>query len=325
MTKKPRSIKTFVVKKEQENLRLDQFLSQQKDIASRSQALKLLNPSQVCLNNKRILKASHRLKAGDILSVQLLPKAVPSLKAYPQTLEILFEDESLIVLNKPSGLVTHPSPGHPHNSLVNALLGKNKKLSPGSQPLRPGIIHRLDKDSSGLLLVTKSLVAQEKLIEDFKRHRIQRDYQALTLKAPQPLEDRLETWLIRHTKQRQKFISLSKFQEGAKKAITDYKLITEHESGISWIHCQLKTGRTHQIRVHLSSINCPILGDPLYGKQKISAIKDPQLKLLIQNLNRVALHAFRLKFLHPLTKKTLKFEIPWPDNLQALLKHLQFL
>ena len=324
MKKSSELIKTFLVEKEQEALRLDQFLSQQDEIASRSQALKLLKQSRIFLNRKALTKASYRLKAGDSLSVRLLPEEAQNLKAYDYPLEILFEDESLMVLNKPSGLVTHPSPGHPHDSLVNALLGQNKKLSPGSQSLRPGIIHRLDKDSSGLLIVAKTLQAQEQLIEGFKNHRIQREYHALTLKVPQPLESRLETWLIRHAKHRQKFVSVSKFQEGAKKAITDYKLIKEHESGLSWIKCQLKTGRTHQIRVHLSSINCPILGDPLYGRQKLAKIQDPKLKLLIKNLNRVALHAFRLKFQHPLTKKNLKFEIPWPKNLSPLLNQLHF-
>ena len=314
--KSSQNIKTFIVKKEEEQLRLDQFLRRKKEI--RSQASKLLNQKKVFLNNKA-LKASYRIKAGELLSVQLEES-----QSSPYKADILFEDESLIVVNKASGVLTHPAPGNNNSNLVQALLDKNKSLSPGSHPLRPGIVHRLDKDSSGLLLVAKKLAAQEFLIKAFKNREIKREYFALSLKPPQPLEGRLETWLIRHPKHRQKFYSIKEFKAGAKKAITNYKLIKEHESGLSWIKCQLETGRTHQIRVHLSSINCPILGDPLYGRQKLSALKDSGLKQIIKNLNRVALHAFRLEFQHPVSKKTRTFEIGWPDNLKALLERLQF-
>ena len=321
MKKKPLQRKKISIPKEAEGLRLDQFLAESQIVKTRSQALKLISRKNILLNNTSP-KASYRVQAGDLLKIFLEEEEAELLSPHSATLDILFEDEELIVLKKPAGLVVHPAPGHKEKTLVNILAHK-KKLSPGSHPLRPGIVHRLDKGTSGLMLLTKNLTVQNIMIEQFKQRKVQREYWAVSLKPPSPLKDTLETWIKRHPTHRKKFISLKEFQKGGKKAITSYQLFRKSKSGLSWIKCRLNTGRTHQIRVHLSSLSCPIAGDELYGgKQKLSFIKDSRIKEQIRNLNRIALHAHKLSFLHPSSAKPMLFHSPWPSDLKALLKNL---
>ncbi|MCZ0932126.1 MAG: RluA family pseudouridine synthase [Oligoflexia bacterium] len=320
------SFKEVLITEEFKNLRLDVFLTKNDFASSRAKALRLISSQAVFLKGKA-LKASYRLRSGDLLKVFLSPDDSHQkdiLSPYDYPLEIVFEDEEILVVNKPAGLVVHPAPGHKDKTLVNILSSK-KKLSPGSQNLRPGVVHRLDKGASGLLILAKTKRSEQDLIQQFKRQEIQRKYWAIALRAPAPYEDQIETWIGRHPVLRKKFIALKEFRAGSKKAVTFYQLIKQHSSGISWIHCQLKTGRTHQIRVHLSSIGCPLLGDSLYGQKKLSFIKDQGLKKEIQDLDRIALHAYFLQFIHPQSKKTLFFEIPWPEELYFLLKKLKFL
>ena len=319
-----KSFKEILITDEFKFLRLDLFLTKIKISSSRSQALKLISNKGVFLNKKN-LKASYRLNKGDILKIYLPEeKEEELLKAYDYPLEIVFEDEELLVVNKPAGLVVHPGPGHKDKTLVNILFGA-KKLSSGSEKLRPGIVHRLDKEASGLLILSKTKKSEEALIQKFKKHEIQRKYWALALRPPSPYSDWIETWWGRHPVHRKKFASFKEFKTGRKKAITFYQLLKQHSSGISWLECQLKTGRTHQIRVHLSSIGSSILGDDFYGRQKLSFIKNQNLKKEIQKLKRIALHAYSLSFQHPLSKKSLSFEIPWPENLHPLLKQIKIL
>ena len=319
------SFKEILITEEFKNLRLDVFLTQKAFTPSRAQALKLISSQAVLLKGKA-LKASYRLNEGDILKI-FLPKAKTGkelLSPYEYPLEIVFEDEELLVVKKPAGLVVHPAPGHKDKTLVNILVSKNK-LAFNPQNLRPGIVHRLDKEVSGLLIVAKTSQTEQILIDQFKRHEIQRKYWALTLRPPFSCSGRIETWIGRHPVHRKKFIAFKSFKSGTKKAITFYQLVKEHPQGLSWIQCQLKTGRTHQIRVHLSSIGCPILGDSFYGRLRLSFIKDLCLKKEIQNLNRVALHAYSLQFSHPQSKKKMSFESAWPEELSLLLKKLTFL
>ena len=318
-----KNVKEILITEEFKDLRLDVFLTKNELVSSRSQALKLISNQSVSLSGKT-LKASYRLREGDLLKVYLSPAEEENiLKPYDYPLEIVFEDEELLIVNKPAGLVAHPAPGHRDKTLVNILFA-DKKLSSGSEKLRPGIVHRLDKGASGLLILSKTKKSEEALIQQFKKHEIQRKYWALALHAPSPYSDQIETWLGRHPVHRKKFASFKEFKAGRKRAITFYQLLQQNLSGISWIECQLKTGRTHQIRVHLSSIGCPILGDDLYGRQKLSFIKDQSLKKEIQKLNRIALHAYSLKFQHPQSKKSLFFESPWPEDLHSLLKQMKF-
>lgn len=304
-------------------MRVDLFLIQKKLASSRSEASKLFQEQKVQINQKAV-KASHRLKESDVLSVLLSRETKPAgLSPYSAPLDIVFEDEALLVLNKPAGLVVHPGAGNKDKTLVNILMGHKKKLSPGSSPLRPGIVHRLDKEASGLLLIAKTKESEKTLIEGFKNHEIRRDYHAIALKAPLPKAGEITSWIKRHPVHRKKFHALKSFQSGAKKAVTLYQSLKEHESGLTWLVCQLKTGRTHQIRVHLSSINSPILGDRLYGGGWPGDLKN--LFLNKENLNRIALQAFKLQFKHPLSKKKLCFESPWPEDLKPLLKKLNWL
>lgn len=318
-----KSFKEVLVTRKFKDLRLDLFLIKNNLAPSRSKALKLISSQNVLLKGKAV-KASCRLREGDLLKIYPPAHDKNILTAYNYPLKIVFEDEELLIVDKPAGLVVHPSPGHEDKTLVNILF-KKKKLSSGSDKLRPGIVHRLDKGASGLLILSKSKKSERLLIQQFKKHEIKRKYWALSLHAPSPHSNQIETWWGRHPIQRKKFTVFKDFKSGRKKAITFYQLIKEHSSGISWIECQLKTGRTHQIRVHLSSIGCPLLGDDLYGRQKLSFIKDQNLKKDIQKLERIALHACALKFQHPLSKKTLFFESPWPEELNFLLKKLKLL
>lgn len=228
-----------------------------------------------------------------------------------------------MVLNKPAGLVIHPAPGHPDKTLVNILCHKTN-LAPGSNPLRPGIVHRLDKDVSGLLILAKTRNALKDLVQQFKAHNVEREYWAVCFRTPSLLKGKIETWVTRHPVNRKKFISLNQFKTGSKKAVTFYEVFRQGGIGFSWIKCHLKTGRTHQIRVHLSSLACPLLGDEVYGKRKLSFIQDSGLKKHIQNLNRIALHAHSLSFLHPMTKKRMTFKSCWPSDLKGLLTKLEF-
>jgi len=322
--KKTELSKNFLVTKEEASMRADLFLIKKALLASRSKISKLFESKKARVNQK-IIKASYRLKEADLLSVQYSrDKTERLLTPYPAPLNIVFEDEAFLLVNKKAGLVVHPGAGNKDKTLVNILLAHKKKLSPGSSALRPGIVHRLDKETSGLLLIAKTKEAEEEFISSFKSHNIEREYYAISSKPPRPLEGKIESWIKRHPIHRKKFHSLKSFQAGSKKAITFYKNLKEHESGLTWIHCQLRTGRTHQIRVHLSSLGSPILGDKVYGKYKNSFLKKSELKEEVAQLNRIVLHAFKLTLKHPLSKKKLTFKASWPDDLKPLLKKLNW-
>lgn len=323
MKKEQHKIKKIPISKEFEGLRLDQFLSKIQLVETRSQALKLISENCVFLKQSN-LKASYRLNSGDLIKIILPLKKKNTLSKYEFPLDILFEDEAILIINKPAGLVVHPAPGQEEKTVVNILFHQ-KKLSSGSHPLRPGVVHRLDKNTSGLLVLTKTEASQNHLIKQFKEHSVKREYWAVSLRPPSPLKDTIETWISRHPVYRKKFISLKKFKPGSKKAITSYELFRQSTSGFSWIKCHLKTGRTHQIRVHLSSISCPLVGDEIYGgKKKLSFIKDVHLKKQVKNLNRIALHAHSLSFLHPLSGQQISFKAYWPSDLKAFLEKLDF-
>lgn len=321
--KKTTQSKKILVDKKFKGLRLDVFLTKIQLFQTRSQALKCISEDQVFLN-KSPLKASYRLNSGELLTVILPPEKKESLSPFQFPLDILFEDEQILVINKPAGLVVHPAPGHEEKTLVNILFHQ-KKLSPGSHPLRPGIVHRLDKDVSGLLILAKTTASQNHLIQQFKNHHIKKEYWAISLHPPSPIQGVIESWINRHPTHRKKMRSIKNFKSGAKKAITSYKLFRQHESGLSWIKCHLKTGRTHQLRVHLSSLSCPIVGDKTYGGQKkLSFIKDSALKELVKNLPRIALHAHSLSFSHPSSAQEMSFQSTWSKDLEKLLKKLNF-
>ena len=312
----------FSVPADDEGLRLDQALTKAGFTKNRSQALKLIQSQKVKLQNQP-LRASHRVKPGDILSLELNEEKPLSVSEKP--IECLYEDEEVLVINKPAGLVTHPAPGHETDTLVNRLIYE-RKLSPGTDSLRPGVVHRLDKDVSGLLVFAKTSQAETHLIEQFKSRLVKRVYWAITLKSPELQEGIIKTYVSRHPKKRKLFISSEGFKTGGKQAITSYKVLKSHSSSeISWLDCRLKTGRTHQIRLHLTFLKCPVIGDKVYGSFKgIYSFKNKPLSNLCQSLNRLALHAQSLGFIHPSTEKELYFKAPWPEDIKELLKALDF-
>lgn len=314
----------ITVPKEQGSFRLDQFLGEQSLFKNRSQALKAIKQKKVLLKEKP-LKPSFQLKEGDVLTIYLPTKPFEELAPYDFPVPCLYEDEDVLVVNKPAGLVTHPAPGHQSDTLINALFQK-KKLSPGSHPLRPGLVHRLDKDTSGLLVMAKNKLSEENLIEQFKTRTIERIYWGIALKPPRQSKGKIESYLTRHPKDRKRFISLPTApSSGGKKAITNYRILKQHASGLTWMEYSLETGRTHQIRVHSTDLNCPLTGDKIYGRAKWKNLQSKQLQNLCKTLNRVALHAHTLRFHHPQSGKLLSFTSPWPNDLLPLLKYLNFL
>ncbi|MCY4512668.1 MAG: RluA family pseudouridine synthase [Bdellovibrionales bacterium] len=315
----------ITVPKEQGNFRLDQFLGEQGLFKNRSQALKAIKQNKVLLKEKP-LKPSFQLKGGDVLTIYL-PAKLPeeNLTSYDFPVPCLHEDEDILVVNKPAGLVTHPAPGHKSDTLINALFQK-KNLSPGSHPLRPGLVHRLDKDTSGLLVLAKNKFSEENLIGQFKTRTIERIYWGITLKPFHQSKGKIESYLTRHPKNRKRFISLpAASASDGKKAITNYRILKQHDSGLTWMEYSLETGRTHQIRVHSVFLNCPLVGDNIYGRAKWKNLHSKKLQNLCKTLNRVALHAHTLRFHHPRTGKPLSFTSPWPNDLLPLLKHLNFM
>lgn len=306
------TVYTITVNEEQAAQRLDKWLSGLDFIPSRSRAAELIQLGLVTVDGKA-LKASQKVSAGKLLRVEIPQPPPTELQALDRPLEVLFEDENLIVVNKPAGLVVHPAAGHAQDTLVNILLHHVKQLSMGFNEQRPGIVHRLDRDTSGILVVAKNDRAHHHLAEQFRAKSSHRIYWALVHGRANPNSGVIRTTLARHPSDRKRFASTATGM--GKAAITHYKTLDE-KNGFSWIQCRLETGRTHQIRVHLSELNVPIVGDPIYGAK----VKDRKLAFV----TRMALHACVLGFTHPLSGKELSFTTPWPEELLLMAKTMGF-
>ncbi|MEO5915982.1 MAG: RluA family pseudouridine synthase [Luteolibacter sp.] len=286
--------------------RIDAFLAARLADLSRSRIQTLIREQFIQVNGHPA-KPRDAVKLGDRITV-VLPEAVP-LDNAPQDipLDIIYEDDDLVVLNKAPGMVVHPAPGNPDGTLVNALLHHCKgKLSGIGGVERPGIVHRLDKDTSGCLVVAKSDVAHQSLVTQFsERSSMEKLYLAVTQGVPKPEKDSIFTHIGRHPVNRQKMAVVN--PPGGKTAITDYEILaTDAASITALVLCHLHTGRTHQIRVHMHHKGTPLVGDPIYGKPS----KTSELT------GRLMLHAWRLAFDHPVTKKSLRFEAPIPPEFQ---------
>ncbi|MDE0119528.1 MAG: RluA family pseudouridine synthase [Bdellovibrionales bacterium] len=325
--------KEIQVSPEQEGLRLDIFLSQY--VSSRSQAEKIIKKGwvkSVRAGSCESVKPSHKVKAGECYRFFLRDTALSekdSLKPYDYDIPILYEDTDILVINKPAGIVVHPGAGHEQDTLVNALIGK-VPLSSGGDPLRPGIVHRLDKGVSGLLLLSKTDRAQSFLIEQFKSRKIKRIYRALVLGSVKKHSGRVFSFIGRHPKDRKKFYSFDKEVTGAKKALTHYQVIESFQDDLHHIQCCLETGRTHQIRVHLSQEGLPILGDEVYGsRRRQSKALNRMTKELYpagqeNSFSQIALYSAFLEFIHPIEQKLLSFSLPWPEKFHPFIKKLGF-
>ena len=306
--------------------RIDTFLTNSIENATRSKVQKSIEAKHVTVNGADV-KANYKIKPHDIIeAIQPIAPRPEDVEPEEIPLDIIFEDEFLLVVNKPAGMVAHPAYANYTGTLVNALLHHTKKLSKINEPGRPGIVHRLDKDTSGLLVVAKNDWVHSKLAEQFSKHMAEREYNAICWGRFDKNDGTIETHIARSKRDRKKFTISD--TEG-KHAITTYEVIEEFEF-TSFIKLILKTGRTHQIRVHLSGIGKPVFGDPTYGGRQVRFGSDiPKIKNRVQNLleimPRQALHAKTLGFVHPKTNEKMHFDSELPEDMLRLISELKML
>ncbi len=304
---------TYTISAEQLNTRLDVFLSSRHPEITRSRIKKLIETGQVLVNGS-ISKPGITLKAGWKVTIEIPAPVSPDLEPEDIPLNILFEDKDLIVIDKQPHLVMHPSPGHSSGTLVNALLNHCTDLSGIGGVTRPGIVHRLDKGTSGVLVAAKNDGAHTSLSRQFSDHTIERVYIAGVKGEVPKGSGRIEKPLGRSRKDRKKIAVI----EGGREAITNYTVLARR-LGISLLELTPETGRTHQLRVHMTSIGHPVLADSMYGGGIRSLhMKDPEALTMLKALKRPALHAFNLGFTHPSTGEKMLFEAPPPDDLTNL-------
>jgi 23S rRNA pseudouridine1911/1915/1917 synthase len=291
---------------EENGTRLDSYLAEELEGISRSYLQKLIGEGLILVNQKTV-KANYKVKTGDTLLVQI-PEAAPvDIQPEPMDLDIVYEDSDLLIVNKPVGLVVHPAHGHYSGTLVNGLLAHCTDLSGINGKMRPGIVHRIDKDTSGLLMIAKNDLAHQHLAEQLKAHSIKRAYYALVQGVISEPAGLVDAPIGRHEVDRKKMAVTFK---NSKEARTHY-YVKERFAKNTFIECRLETGRTHQIRVHMAYLGHPLVGDPLYGTRKNNLDFPGQ-----------ALHAYALGFVHPRTGEELYFEAPIPEHFQSVLKTL---
>ena len=286
--------------------RLDRVLQARHPDFSRSRIEGLVKAGLVTVNGVAAEKAGQKVGETDEIAVTIPPPvpAVPEPEDIP--LDVVFEDDDLIVVNKPAGLVVHPAPGHFTGTLVNALLHRCPGLSGIGGVARPGIVHRLDQDTSGLLVVAKSQPAMDGLSRAFASHRdVEKTYLAVCHGRPRLDSGRIENLIGRHPVDRKRMAIV---ERNGKPAITNWRLRTSQTSQTSLVECRIETGRTHQIRVHMASLGCPVIGDKVYGKPTLDRRLDPVPM-------RQMLHAWRLALWHPVTRERMSFEAPIPSDM----------
>jgi 23S rRNA pseudouridine1911/1915/1917 synthase len=307
---------SFTVSPDLTGLRLDVFLAQSDESFSRSQIKIAIEEGDVTVNGKEP-KASQHLKGGDVVALHVEP-AIDAV-AIPQDipLNIIYEDASIIVINKSAGMVVHPAPGNPDQTLVNALLFHCHDLSGIGGVLRPGIVHRLDKETSGLIVAAKSDEAHRKLSAQFEKHDVHKKYIALVWGDIKGQSGEIVLPVGRHPVDRKKMSTKSRH---GKDALTLWK-VRERYGTATLLDVEIKTGRTHQIRVHLSERGYPIIGDSVYGNaSKLQTVKNAELKAGIKSLERQALHAAQLSFVHPHNGERVVFTAPIPTDMDNLCR-----
>ena len=297
----------LIVSWEDEGVRIDKYLADNLEDITRNRIQKLIDEKQIKVNDKDI-KSNYKVKENDEIHI-VIPEAVEiNIEAENIPLDIVYEDEDLLVVNKPKGMVVHPAPGHYTGTLVNAIMYHCKdNLSGINGELRPGIVHRIDMDTTGLLVVCKNDYAHNFLAEQLKEHSITRKYHAIVYNSVKEDDGTVNAPLGRNPSDRKKMAIVRDGRE----AVTHYHVIDRFKN-FSYIECQLETGRTHQIRVHMTSINHPLLGDELYGPKTSNF-----------NLQGQTLHAKVLGFVHPRTKEYMEFEVPLPEYFEKLINILK--
>ena len=320
-----KKIINLLVEKNDDILRVDQFINKYEKNLSRSQIKNLILKKNLSINNKLNDDPSKKIKIKDKISLIIPEPEVVNLKPYDYKIDIIYEDNDLLVLNKKADISMHPGAGNKDKTLVNALINYKKQLSNINGELRPGIVHRIDKDTSGLVVIAKNNFIHENLSSQFSEHTIERKYQTLVWGKLRPSNGRIETLIKRSSKNRQLMsVSLSR----GKNSITNYKTLEIFEKEtiptFSLVECKLETGRTHQIRVHMSYKGNNIVGDQKY-KKKFRKIKNinKDLEKKIKNLDRQFLHAVSLGFIHPTKNKRMNFKSKLPNELENILKNLR--
>ena len=299
---------TFGAEQEDKGCRIDVFVAETMDELSRSAVQRLIEEGHVRLNGAAV-KANYKLREKDVIDVEVPEAKVVEILPEDIPLDILYEDADVIVVNKPQGMVVHPAPGHTSGTLVNALMFHCKEeLSGINGEKRPGIVHRIDKDTSGVLMIAKNDAAHQSLAEQLAEHSITRKYNAIVFNGFQEEEGTVDQPIGRNPLDRKK---MAITQKHSRRAVTHYRVL-ERLGNFTLIEAQLETGRTHQIRVHLTHIGHPLLGDTVYGPKKQPF-----------HLNGQALHACVLGFVHPRTGQYMEFEAPLPESFQKLLARLK--
>ena len=292
---------------ESKNQRLDAFLASSLDGLTRSQATRLIESGEVAVNGRAVSK-SYKLAGGEDIAVTL-PEPEP-VEAVPQDipLDVVYEDADVIVVNKPSGMVVHPAPGHPDGTLVNALLYHCAgTLSGIGGALRPGIVHRIDRDTSGLIIAAKNDAAHQYLSAQLADHTLARTYECIVVGALREDRGTVDAPIARHPTDRKRMAVIA----GGREAVTHWEVIARYP-GYTHVRCRLETGRTHQIRVHMAYIGHPILGDTVYGAKKE-----------VPGLTGQCLHAVGLRFLHPRTHEVVELSCPLPDEFTRMLQKIR--
>lgn len=292
---------------ESKNQRLDAFLASSLDGLTRSQATRLIESGEVAVNGRAVSK-SYKLAGGEDIAVTL-PEPEP-VEAVPQDipLDVVYEDADVIVVNKPSGMVVHPAPGHPDGTLVNALLYHCAgTLSGVGGALRPGIVHRIDRDTSGLIIAAKNDAAHQYLSAQLADHTLARTYECIVVGALREDRGTVVAPIARHPADRKRMAVVA----GGREAVTHWEVIARYP-GYTHVRCRLETGRTHQIRVHMAYIGHPILGDTVYGAKKE-----------VPGLTGQCLHAVGLRFLHPRTHEVVELSCPLPDEFTRMLQKIR--
>ncbi len=298
--------------------RLDQYLSETDLPATRSRIQRWIRDGGVSVNSVVVEKCGHRVSEGDIVTVTVPDP--PASRAEPESipLDVVYEDDALLVVNKAAGMVVHPAAGHAGSTLVNALLHHCKGLKQFDDPVRPGIVHRLDKDTSGLMIVAKREDAHTLLSRQLAERRVKRGYTGLVWGCPAKSSGTVDAPIGRHPRHRQRMAVVE--ESGGRRAVTHFRVRSVMDDG-TLLSLTLETGRTHQIRVHLAHLGHPIIGDPVYGGRvkrlaRIAPHRRPRLRMMLDVMRRQALHASELEFIHPYSGRVHSFRVPVPDDMR---------
>ncbi len=311
----------FSAAPEDAGVRLDAYISRQVTDCTRSYAAQLIRKGHVLVDGAAA-KPSHRIKTSEQITIEMPPPEPVELAPEPMALDILFEDRHLIVINKPAGLVVHPAAGHPTGTLVNGIFHHCPDLEGIGGEMRPGIVHRLDKDTSGVIVVAKSARVLADLSEQFKSRRVAKQYLALVHGVPDRESGTVDLPIGRHPTDRKKMSTAS---PRGRQALTLWR-VREQFQGAALLEIDLKTGRTHQIRVHCQSMGHPLLGEKVYGSRKIQAHpakNEGALHEILQGIQRQMLHAFQLRFVHPVSAQALKIQAPVPPDMNFVITALR--